>query len=421
MYKKILLKLGPRRRLFKAEIAIVLILILSPFLFYAYLIAPEYSQVWNIGFISIRVQYFSDVQMFFWNVGLKLIPMIFLLAWFFSDANWWKPMILIPFSLLLYQLLVIFLCSLNITDYSSIFYYLPFLILVFTILLKLSSRFKLYKNNLEGEIQAFIEAIFSKKIIEKSQIDQFLALFGNKDTYFERDYLKKLIEIQESPGFKVKAPSNDVIYQETGLHNFLTTLVSKKPRAFELVIIIILLLSPLWFYYYLLFPNDILMEAIPYYADTEMSDANLQMMLWFLSNKLLVFICLCIWFFTNKNWWKYAILIPLTVVLYQIDESFNIHSSSIDEHEIFRALPVIIPILVFIIWLSTKFSAYVTTMDIKARIDTEVEKIINRHVDFKIKQSKILTSRLNRLRDKRKYYSPEVYMSELVKLRKELE
>jgi hypothetical protein len=84
------------------------------------------------------------------------------------------------------------------------------------------------------------------------------------------------------------------------------------------------------------------------------------------------------WFLTSTNWWKYAILVPLTMFLFQLSGVINYKIQYIDEFDFWYSLPAILPILFFLIYISYRISKRnSTSTDLKKDVDEEIKKILS--------------------------------------------
>ncbi|WP_157632536.1 hypothetical protein [Cochleicola gelatinilyticus] len=85
-----------------------------------------------------------------------------------------------------------------------------------------------------------------------------------------------------------------------------------------------------------------------------------------------------IWFLTSNNWWKYAILVPFTMFLFQLIGIINYKSGYIDEFDFWYSLPLIIPILLFVIYISYRISKNTYENEaLKRDVDDEIRKILS--------------------------------------------
>ncbi len=85
-----------------------------------------------------------------------------------------------------------------------------------------------------------------------------------------------------------------------------------------------------------------------------------------------------IWFLTSRNWWKYAILVPFTTFLFQLSGVVNAQLEYIDEFDFWYSLPVVLPILFFIVYISYVISKKKDGEDeLKKAVDQEIKKILS--------------------------------------------
>lgn len=137
----------------------------------------------------------------------------------------------------------------------------------------------------------------------------------------------------------------------------------------------ILILSPFLFYFYKYAPPDSKEWKWLFFTIQSGGFNSVQLFIHALFSKLLFVILLSIWFLTTSYWWKYAILVPLTMFLFQLSGVINFSIQYIDEYDFWYSLPVVVPIIVFLIWLSKKLNFYSTAMDLREQIDQELESI----------------------------------------------
>lgn len=85
-----------------------------------------------------------------------------------------------------------------------------------------------------------------------------------------------------------------------------------------------------------------------------------------------------IWFLTSNNWWKYAIMVPLTMFLFQLSGVINYKIQYIDEFDFWYSLPAILPILFFLFYISYRISkGSISSADLKRDVDEEIKKILS--------------------------------------------
>ena len=85
-----------------------------------------------------------------------------------------------------------------------------------------------------------------------------------------------------------------------------------------------------------------------------------------------------IWFITATNWWKYSILVPFTMFLFQLSGIINFQLQYIDEYDFLYSLPFITPIIFFLVYISYRISKRpILNTDLKEDVDDEISKILS--------------------------------------------
>ena len=89
---------------------------------------------------------------------------------------------------------------------------------------------------------------------------------------------------------------------------------------------------------------------------------------WFFE-KLVPLSLLIIWFITNRNWWVHAIIIPITVYLFQLISVMNDSVAYVDEVEFIYTVPIAVVIMVILYFIRSKMSIYLQALDLKKEMD----------------------------------------------------
>ncbi len=147
----------------------------------------------------------------------------------------------------------------------------------------------------------------------------------------------------------------------------------KKRLLIGGVIAILLAVTPFLFYLYKYAPdNSKIWETFIFTIETK-SFRNAQNFIHALFTKITFVMITSLWFITAKHWWKWAILIPLTMFLFQLLTVINYQTSYIDEFDFWYSLILIMPIIVFLIWISNELNKTIGDLDLKDEIEEELE------------------------------------------------
>jgi len=85
--------------------------------------------------------------------------------------------------------------------------------------------------------------------------------------------------------------------------------------------------------------------------------------------KFVPLLLLMIWFVTNKHWWVHALIIPITVYLFQLIAVINDSELYVDEVEFIYTVPIVVIVMVILYFLRTKMSVYIQAVDLKKEMD----------------------------------------------------
>jgi hypothetical protein len=85
--------------------------------------------------------------------------------------------------------------------------------------------------------------------------------------------------------------------------------------------------------------------------------------------KFVPLLLLFIWFITNKHWWVHAIIIPISVYLFQLIAVINDSEEFMDEVEFIYAVPITVVVIVILYFIRSKMSIYIQAMDLKKEMD----------------------------------------------------
>lgn len=140
---------------------IVLIIALTPFLYYSYESFPGDSQIWETPFFTLTTQY-PSFNHYAWFLTSKVIPVILLLLWFFTCKHWWYWIILVPLSMYTFQLTNILKQTRNV-DEVEIIYVIPVMMIIIPFVYLI--RAKLFSKMRQDDLKSFEEDLLQKKSI----------------------------------------------------------------------------------------------------------------------------------------------------------------------------------------------------------------------------------------------------------------
>ena len=139
---------------------VVLIIAITPFLFYLYKEFPSDSKSWELYFLSIKTDYYFSVYDLVWYVTNKSVPILLLSIWFFTCKHWWHWIILVPLSMYIFQLWGIINESRGM-DEVELIYILPLMMILIPSVYVI--RAKLFAKIRDNDLTTFEEELSQKR------------------------------------------------------------------------------------------------------------------------------------------------------------------------------------------------------------------------------------------------------------------
>ncbi|NER15609.1 hypothetical protein [Spongiivirga citrea] len=403
----VLRKLSKQRKKFWIEVLMLLVLATSPFLFYLYTLAPEDKKIISLFGYDFEAKNFSDFNLFLFYVGNKVLPIILLSIWFIFNRNRWYILILIPLLMYHYQLALV----LNTAEFGyfvsqwHLFYFVGSISIVVLLLLRILLINYFSLDDLRREMSFLIDKI--GKNFYKKTANVYQKLVNNKSILSYKNQLYELLRLRHAV--------------DNSGHVHLNLKEKKSNKWQDYFFSIMLISSPLITYSYLLIPEGTSQIDLFFFNLHSGSFLSVDVLIWYVLSKLIPFLLLSIWFISSNDWWKYAVLIPSTIYLFQF-RSGMLSRSRVDEYEFIQSLPITIPIILLLIWLSRKMNYVSLTKD----LILEIEKEINRTLDQlanqeREKEKRSFTEKLAHLKATKSQYTKDEYLLQMVKLRNEIE
>lgn len=150
-------------------------------------------------------------------------------------------------------------------------------------------------------------------------------------------------------------------------------LTKLEPRSLVMgsLVAVLIIITPYIFYLYESFPDEKVWET-SYFSYESQYFESVQYIAWHVVNKLVPLFLLILWFFTCRDWWYHAILIPIAMFSFQL---YSVVSDDIkyhDEIEIYFTIPIMMIIVPVVYFIRIKlFDKYVYNIDLE-KIDAEL-------------------------------------------------
>jgi len=147
---------------------IVLLIAISPILFYSYRSFPD-TQVWETSLFTTTTS-FPDFYSYAWYFTGKFIPLYLLLLWFFTCKHWWHWIILVPIAMYSFQIWGVINESNNLDELELIYLFPLMMVLIPLVYL---IRAKLFTEVRGKDLKSFEEDLLVKKSLWEQLKDLF--------------------------------------------------------------------------------------------------------------------------------------------------------------------------------------------------------------------------------------------------------
>ena len=104
---------------------------------------------------------------------------------------------------------------------------------------------------------------------------------------------------------------------------------------------------------------------------------NMNYYAYYFFGKLTFFMAFVIWYLTCHHWWKYAILIPISMLVFQMAGLVNTSVQVIDEFDFWYSIPVVVPVVVILLAAAKRMKPYAYGLDLKEQLEKEIEDVRN--------------------------------------------
>ena len=155
--------------------------------------------------------------------------------------------------------------------------------------------------------------------------------------------------------------------------------MDRKKRFINGVLLsLVLTATPFLFYIYKFAPVDSKEWDTIFGTITSGGFGSVQSFLHALFTKISFVLLTGIWFVTATNWWKYSILVPFTMFLFQLSGTINFQLQYIDEYDFLYSLTFITPIIFFLVYISYRISKRpLINTDLEEDVVDEISKILS--------------------------------------------
>ena len=352
-----------RVKKYKSELLLCLFLIIAPFFIYVHLLFDDESTTLNLLGFTFHHGY-SSTQYFIWLTISEFSSMIFLIIIFFSIDNKWKYVLFVPLSIFMHDLFDPLNLFTNINFQIIILRYTG-LALFLLCIIKLDKEYFSRKRVGSFALRLSILKRLGYVIIKKEQLDyaknlnkggQYFSIGNLYRLYSKRIYLKEIVD-----RFSVH-------------HGIVKPLQTNR---IQLLWIILVLVSVSIRIIAELVPQGISTLYAGPFTIKAYGFLDISIFIWYLSQKVMILVPLIIGYFNIRSWWRYAILSPIILYLYQFWESFQ-DLNSVDGNTNIKIFPLVLMSVLLVLVLSRLVKQHYLSLDTYDQITAEIDDLIQK-------------------------------------------
>ncbi|WP_380290490.1 hypothetical protein [Hyunsoonleella rubra] len=101
---------------------------LTPYFFTLHESVPD-VKVWDTFFFTYDSGYLGSAQTAMWVFSGKIIPLMLIIIWFFTNRHWWYHVLLVPIVMYMYQITHLFYDERHLDEFQLI-YMVPIMAIV---------------------------------------------------------------------------------------------------------------------------------------------------------------------------------------------------------------------------------------------------------------------------------------------------
>lgn len=147
-------------------------LAISPYLFYLHESVPD-MKIWNTFLFTYESNYYQSANIAMWILTGKIMPLIFLIIWFFTNRNWWYHSLLVPITMYIYQIFGFFSDETKFLDEFQLLYMVPIMAIIIPSIYLIRARMFSQLNDANKSLEELEQEFMIKPTTFWGKIKQY--------------------------------------------------------------------------------------------------------------------------------------------------------------------------------------------------------------------------------------------------------
>ncbi len=189
----------------------------------------------------------------------------------------------------------------------------------------------------------------------------------------------------------------------------------------DLVIAFAILIMPFIFFLYNLAPGNVNFWDVKIFSIYSGETMDINIYVWLLFVRVFTVFIISTWFVTCKNWWRFALFVPLTIEIYKLIGVFDSVHHFIENLTIVKIFPIAFLYSWLMVFISKKLNYHSILRNLGDQLDAEIDKQTRQMSTFKVEDYKQYKKQLLELRKEKETMDRQAYLKKLILLRDEME
>lgn len=398
------------KKIFYREILIAIIIASTLFVPYFGNYFPE-SRDWNTYMFNIESVPYGTVRQYVIFLLNNFVLIILYYIWLITCPYKWKWGLICPIALYLSHVIDSVLYINKIDNFSG---GLALFLCPILLLLVLVEMRRFYAINRKGRLH-YIDS------------DQVPRLFNNKFGKWTKKSLKSF-KILEKSNSKKELKLLIQLKQELNLHlnyfsdnetDIRTDSLDKNLDQKWVIFVIYFFSVPVLDNFFIFLPKGVNIVDLYFFKYELDYWKDFFTFIWFVSQRVTLLLSLSIWFIINRAWWKYSLLIPISILILQLIEAVNPNARQIVEHELINGVIILTVMLIMLVFIIRKVGYYFLVLELERNTGNLIN-IITKKISDESNQNVNLYKKLNDLMKNKDQMELESYLKQLNEIKKNI-
>jgi len=145
----------------------------------------------------------------------------------------------------------------------------------------------------------------------------------------------------------------------------------------DVISIMLIIFSTLLYFVFNEIPEGFKTIDLCFFEIGSFAFPDIAQLIQYLKMKFLILIFALIWYFSCKHCWESAILVIIAIELSKVITALNSTNYALDEIDYIISLPITIPIIIILAFISKKLNAYNLTLNLRSTLDDEIDTVFH--------------------------------------------